>query len=167
VPIEQVPAAQTVPSAHSRHAPMPLHIPSIPQVDIAAAAHGAAARGGMPLAMFEQVPGVPSAHDLHGVLQASLQQRPWAQKFDPHSAAVVQVAPLAFLPQLPLMQVLGAMQWASVVQVSRQAAVSHWNGLQGSVVAAPQTPMPSHSRAEVSVGVVPPQVGAAHCVPLT
>lgn len=75
--------------------------------------------------MLVHVPRLPvSAHDRQVPVQASSQQRPWAQKFEPHSVAAVQTAPCGFLPQLPALQTFGAMQSASAVQVVRQAAVA-------------------------------------------
>jgi hypothetical protein len=74
-----------------------------------------------------------------------------------HSKSLAQVAPMGTFPQLPFMQVLGARQSASVVQV-----VLHWpeapqvNGAQDWLCAAIQTPCPSQRCAEVSVDPVQP-----------
>jgi hypothetical protein len=59
--------------------------------------------------------------------QAVEQQTPWAQKFELHSASVVQAAPFGFLPQLPLMQVLGARHSAFVVHgiIPQLVALAH------------------------------------------
>jgi len=58
------------------------------------------------------------------------------------------------------MQVKGATQWASVVQVVRQAVPVHAYGSHIDVVAAWQVPVPLHDRVDVSVE--PVQVAAAH-----
>jgi hypothetical protein len=72
----------------------------------------AAARGsGAPAGTAAQVPRLfGNAQKLHLPVQALSQQTPSAQERpDTHSAVVVQVWPLPRLPQLPLVQVLGAM----------------------------------------------------------
>jgi hypothetical protein len=53
-------------------------------------------------------------------VHAVRQQAPCSQNPLAHSAVVVQVAPFGFLPQLPPVQTLGAMQSASFVHVTRQ-----------------------------------------------
>jgi len=56
-----------------------------------------------------------------------LQQYPWAQKPESHSVGIVQAVPIGFNVQLPALQMLGATQSASAVQVARHAvpAASH------------------------------------------
>lgn len=62
----QVAAAHCVPVAQRRHAPAPLHIPSVPQVVATVVAHCVAGVGAVPLATLLQVPMLPAiAHDLH------------------------------------------------------------------------------------------------------
>jgi hypothetical protein len=81
-----------------------------------------------------------------------------------HSVSVEQVEPGGFLPQLPLIQLLGETQAAFVVQVVLQAlAVPHLNGSHIKFVPALHTPLPSHVPALVSVD--PVQEGGVHCVP--
>ena len=53
--------------------------------------------------------------------QVVAQQTPCSQNPELHSPAAPQVAPIGFLPQLPLMQVFGLVQSALVVQLVRQA----------------------------------------------
>jgi hypothetical protein len=61
--------------------------------------------GSDPAAAGEQVPFVAvSAQDMQVPVQAVLQQTPCAQCVDMQSESEVQVAPLAFLAQLPPMQ---------------------------------------------------------------
>src|SRR5437763_146924 len=61
---------------------------------------------------------------------------------------------------------LGATQSASAVQVVRHAApaASHLYFPHAPVVAAAQTPAPSHRRADVNVETL--QLAATHCVPM-
>ena len=49
-----------------------------------------------------------------------MQQYPWAQKPEPHSAAVVQVEPVGLSVQMLALQMLGATQSALAVQPERQ-----------------------------------------------
>jgi hypothetical protein len=99
-----------------------------------------------------QVPTLPgTAHDLQVPVQAAPQQTPCSQKVELHSGAPPQGAPIGFLPQLPLMQVFGAMQSASVMQIVRQRlSVAQMNGAQDWPAVATQVPVPSHRNADVS-----------------
>jgi hypothetical protein len=61
--------------AQKRHAPVPLHIPSNPQVVAVVPAHCVAGVGAVPLATLLHVPRlVAIAHDLHVPVHAWLQQ---------------------------------------------------------------------------------------------
>jgi len=168
----QVPAAHCVPAAQKRHRPLPLHIPSSPQVVATVAAHWVAGVGGLPLAMLAHVPKLPAiAHDLHVPVQAWLQQYPCAQKPESHSVAAVHAVPIGLSVQMLALQMLGATQSAAAVvtvQLVRQApdAMSQVYFPQAVAVAAPHTPAPSHTRADAAV-VVLVQVAGAHCVPVT
>jgi hypothetical protein len=106
-----------------------------------------------------------TAHERHVPVHAVAQHTPCAQKFELHSTAIVQVAPLGFLPQLIIWQVFGDTHWVLPVQVVRHAPlVPHWNGSQpDDAPAGRQRPEPSHVRA--GVNVEPTQVAAAHTVP--
>jgi hypothetical protein len=118
-------APQTVFAAYLRHAPMPLHCPSSPHV--LASAHWPS--GSIPSGMLRQVPSLPdTAQDLQVPSQAVMQHLPCAQFVELHSASAPQLAPSGFLPQLPLAQVFGETQSASVVQVVRHVLPSgaHW-----------------------------------------
>jgi hypothetical protein len=74
------------------------------------------AGSGAAAATLLQMPMLPdSAHDLHALAQAVLQQTPCAQLFDMHSAAAEQNAPFTFLPhELPL-HTFGETQFVSTV----------------------------------------------------
>ena len=74
--------------------------------------------GSWPAGTLVQAPALPARpQDLQVPVQAVAQQAPWAQIPELQSVSVPQLAPIGFLPQLPLLQVLGAMQSASAVQV--------------------------------------------------
>jgi hypothetical protein len=119
VPV-QVEAAQVLPSAYRRQAPLPSHMPSVPQVDAPWSAHWL--KGSAPAATDAQVPTVPvRLHDRQMPAQAVAQQTPCSQKPELHSPAAPQVAPIGFLPQLPARQVFGLVQSLVAVQVVRQA----------------------------------------------
>ena len=97
-------------------------------------------------------------------MQALPQQIPCSQKPDWHSAAAPQVAPADFLPQLPPLQVLGALQSALVEHVVRQAPFAPQTyGSQLDGVAAMQLPVPLHDCAGVKV--TPVHVDGAQVVP--
>jgi hypothetical protein len=116
-----VPAAHWVPAAQLRQAPMPLHMPSRPQLVDAVAGHCVAGVGAVPLATLLQVPTVPvMLHDLHVPVQAWLQQTPCAQKPESHSFAIVQLAPIGLSEQMFALQMLGATQSALAVHLLRQ-----------------------------------------------
>ena len=99
---------------------MPSQAPSSPQVDAACIVH--CSSGSWPAGTAVQLPrAVDSAQDRQVPVQSDEQQTPWEQNVELHSVPLPQLPPSGFFPQLPPMQVLGAMQSASVVQVVR-----HW-----------------------------------------
>ena len=72
-----------------------------------------------------QAPSLPgSAHDRHVPVQVVLQQTPCWQMPELQSSLVVHTRPSARLPQLPLLQMLGGVQSALVVQVFAQLVAS-------------------------------------------
>ena len=72
-----------------------------------------------------QVPALPgNAHDRQVPVHVVPQQTPCSHIPELHSAAFPQVAPIGFLPQLPVMQVLGALQSPLTVQVVRQVPLA-------------------------------------------
>jgi len=129
VVLEHIAAAHCVPLTCLRHAPAPLHVPSLPQVDAAPAGHCDATSGGAPGAIGEQVPTLPaSEHDMQVPVQALLQQMLLTQKFDAQSEFTPDGhdPPIGILPQLMLTQVLPDVQSAAaVVQDILQAPVPH------------------------------------------
>ena len=100
LPPEHEAAVQTVPEGQRSQAP-PEHLPSVPQVEAAVAAHRP--RGSV--AAFLALPQVPSApdclsaaeHASQAPLHAALQQTPSTQKALAHSLPAPQAAPSAFV----------------------------------------------------------------------
>ena len=91
---------------------------------------------------FVHVPSVPlSEQDLHEASQVVLQQTPWAQTFEPHSAADEQGAPGSFLPHELLLQTLGATQLAAVVHESKHLLPLQANGVQTRVLGETHWPV--------------------------
>jgi hypothetical protein len=160
-------AAHCVPLTNLRQAPAPLQVPSLPQVDAAAAVHCAATSGAAPAAIGEHVPRLPAIeHDMHVPVQAELQQTLLTQKFDAQSEFTPdgQAPPIGIFPQLMATQVLPATQSAAeVVHEVLQAPVPQRYGVQELVVAGRHTPAPSHDRGDDSVD--PVQLAAPHAVP--
>src|SRR5262245_60195784 len=85
-----------MPVPHTRHAPAPSHMPSVPQVDGACCAHSLS--GSVPFVTGRQRPSAAPvllfAQALQLSVQADSQQKPSTQKPLPHSAAAVQLVPL-------------------------------------------------------------------------
>jgi len=99
--------------------PLPSQVPSVPQV--AAVASAQALSGSVPAAMFVQVPRVPaSAHDAQVPEQVEAQQTPCWQRPEAQVPAAVQVWPSGASVQVPALQMLGAVQSVSTVQVILQ-----------------------------------------------
>jgi hypothetical protein len=74
--------------------------------------------GSWPAGTLVQVPSLWGiAHDLQVPVHAVVQHAPCEQMPELHSALAPQLAPSGFLPQLPAMQELGAVQSASVLHV--------------------------------------------------
>jgi len=115
----QVGARHCVPDAYRRHAALPSHIPSLPQVVAPWSAHWPS--GSEPSGTLVQVPTLlGTAHERQVPVQVVPQQTPCSQKPELHSGPPPHAAPIGFLPQLPLMQLLGARQSASLVQMVKQ-----------------------------------------------
>jgi hypothetical protein len=120
----QLAAAQLVPAAYRRQAPMPSHVPSRAHVPAPSSGHWAS--GSWPLGTLVHVPGVPArAHDWQVPVHVVMQQTPCAQWAELHSVSPPQAAPIGFRPQLPLLQVLGDAQSVFVEQVVLHAPVPH------------------------------------------
>ena len=85
----QLAAMHVVPAAYLRHAPLPLHEPSVPQLDAIWSGHWPI--GSCPAGTDAQVPAVPaSAHDTQVPAHAVAQQTPCAQTLCAQSLASVQ-----------------------------------------------------------------------------
>jgi hypothetical protein len=139
-----------------------LQNPSVPQAAAPLSVHWFS--GSWPAATLVQVPTVPvSAHDWQVPEQAALQQKPCAQNPDVHWAPAVHAAPMAFVVQLPPLQVNGETQSVSAVQVVLHAPVPQTNGSQAEVDTVWQVPVPLQVRAGVSVE--PVQLAATQLVP--
>jgi hypothetical protein len=109
-----------VPIAYDRQAPLPLQVPSVPQLDAPWSAHWF--KGSCPAGTAVQTPGLPaSAHDRHVPVQVVVQQTPCSHRPELHSGAVVHAVPMGFLPQLPIMQLLGGLQSAFDMHIVRHA----------------------------------------------
>ena len=109
-----------------------------------------------------QVPELPArAQEAQVPVQAVVQQTPWEQIAELHSAATVHGCPIALRPQLAFTQVIGDKQSPSVLHMVLQALVA---GSQGKLVTAPHVPAPSQVRAGVSTA--PVQLPATQMVPL-
>ena len=123
VPVH-VGATHCVPAAYRRHAPLPLHEPSVLQLVVPRSLHWLS--GSMPFGTLVQAPTVPaSAQDWQVPPQAVSQQTPCAQMPLAQSVPAAHVAPLGRFVQTPLMQMFGDTQSASAVQFVRQAAPLH------------------------------------------
>ena len=100
VPPVQLASRQGVPAGQRRQAPMPLQVPSLPQVLIAVIGHmplGSA----VPAATLVQVPTDPLTVQLRQVpVQASLQHTPSTQVFDRHSGPELQLCPSGLRPHM-------------------------------------------------------------------
>jgi hypothetical protein len=149
-PAVQLSAPHIVPEGYFRQAPLPSQVPSPPQLIAPSSVH--CMSGSWLAGTLVQVPALDdSAHDLQVPEQAVAQQTPWAQKPELHSTSLPQVAPTGFLPQLPRLQVLGAMQSVSEMQVVRHWPVeSHWKGAHEVLSAPTQVPIPSQRPAVMS-----------------
>jgi hypothetical protein len=102
--------------------------------------------------------------DTQAPAQATLQQRPSAQKPDAHSGPFAHLAPLSLRPQLPATHFVPA-QSLSPAQVAKHAFVapSQLNGEQTVVGPSLQCPLPSQTSAPVTAA--PLQVPAWQTVP--
>ena len=162
-----VAAAHCVVVAQKRHAPAPLHMPSVPHVVAAVVAHCVAGVGAVPFATLLHVPRLPAiAHDLHVPVHAWLQQYPCAQKPESHSFAIVHAVPVGFSVQRARVADVGrdAVRVGRAGRPAAAPAASHLYVPHGLIVAAAQTPAPSHARDGVNVD--PVQLAAAHDVPM-
>jgi hypothetical protein len=134
-------ATQTVSAAYLEHPPIPSQTPDCPQLDAGPCAH-TRWESAAPSAVGQQVPNRPDCAQLtQGPPQATLQQKPSAQKPEAHCDAATQTAPRGLGPQLPLTH-FEPTQSLSAVQVAAHAAVvaSQLNGTQMTLGPGAQVP---------------------------
>jgi hypothetical protein len=147
-----------------RHAPAPLHIPSLPHIAAGVDVHWPATTGGSPAATGEQV---PVLQVVHVPVQAVLQQMPSTQKPDAQSVPTPDGhgPPIGILPQLMAVHVLPDVHSLVAEHVVRQLVpdVAQVYGAHEFVIAGRHIPAPSHVRAADSVD--PVQLWAAQLVP--
>src|SRR5262245_63786647 len=94
-----MPDLHIVLTGHLRQPPLPSHLPSVMQVDIAVVGQVVASRGAVPVGRITQVPGeLVAAQVLQPSVQAALQQTPSAQKPLAHSPPQLHAVPSAFAP---------------------------------------------------------------------
>ena len=115
----QVCVPHASPGAYRRHAPAPLHEPSVPQVFGPESAHWFS--GSVLAGMAVQTPRVPpSAQDMQIPVHEPAQQTPWAQNPLLHSVPAPQDAPSGLRPQLEAVQTLPVVHSDDVVHDARQ-----------------------------------------------
>jgi hypothetical protein len=164
IPLLHVPALQIEPAAYLRHAPLPSHLPSVPQPAWPRSTHlllGSAS----PARVARHLPSWPAClHEKQLALQSLSQQKPSAQKPEAHSVASEQIWPIGFLPHDPFTQLLGATQSALLPQELPQVAPLHLNGEQEVAVGVLHAPA-AQVLAWVALLVVALQLAALHTVP--
>jgi hypothetical protein len=159
-------APHWVPAMCRRQPPSPLQVPSLPQVEAAAAGHCDATSGGWPAGISEQVPTLPvNEQDMQVPVQVVSQQTLLTQLPEAQSAPIPdgQAPPIGILPQLIIVQTLPLVHSVEEEHIVRHAFVPHVNGAHELVVAARHTPAPSHVRGDDSVN--PVHVAAPQLVP--
>ena len=149
---EQEAPTHVVPAGQSRHAPAPSQLPSAPQVFCVMAVHSLS--GSTPAEMNPQAPSRPApflavVQAWHVPVHAVSQQTPSAQWPLAQSVSTLQPRPLAFTPHEPLLQGMGALHCAELVQLVKHAVAPQRKGAQSVVVPALQTPIPLHVAAVV------------------
>jgi hypothetical protein len=97
--------------------------------------------------------------DWQGPQLAAVQQAPSTQLLLAHSLPAAHAAPGDFLPHEPPVQVAGAAQSASPLQLPRQALPSQRKGAQ--LVVAPATQVPEPLQVDAAVKELPPAGQAA------
>lgn len=127
----QISPAQTVLAGYSRHSPVPLHLPSVPQLAAVMSAH--IRRGsGAPTATELQRPKLPAMEQLrHAPTQAVLQQMPPPAALSltqfrlRQSWLAVQAWPSSLGPQLLFTQAIPSAQSADVTHLELQRPFAH------------------------------------------
>lgn len=147
-----------------RQPPDPLQVPSVP--------HDAGPRSlqlffgsAPPAGTAVQVPAVPvRLHEKQPAVQAEEQQTPCAQKFDTHSPACEQSAPIGFNPHEPPLQMFGETHWSEAPHELAHRVPSHLKGAQLSADGVEQAPV-LHSAGWRYRLVVLSQLSGRHSVP--
>lgn len=156
----QLALPQAMPDPVMRQAPLPLQVPSWPQLLAAPTAHSLS--GSVPTCTPRQrplvLPVLALEQAMHRPGQLFSQHTPSTQAPEVHWLAVVQVVPLPFLTvQTPPEQKSPAMQSVSAAQVVLQAVAEAHSRLlaQEPVAPAPQVPMLHVPAPTVVVPVLP------------
>jgi hypothetical protein len=141
--VGQVESLHDEPFAYFWQAP-PWHLPFVPHEALPWSTQRPAGSAA-PVVTFEQVPSVPvSEHERQEPVQASSQQTPCAQNFEPHSLAAEHEAPRPLRPHELPTQVLGVRQFASAVHAPKHDVPLQTYGLQGSESGATHWPVALH-----------------------
>jgi hypothetical protein len=140
-PVAHLADTQTVAGGYFLHPPLPLQVPSFPQLAAPWSLHSAA--GSTPPARTGwQLPALPARlHEKQLAVQAVRQQTPWAQKPDMQSVAFAQTAPGGRFPHDPFTQTLPAEHCALVEQVLPQPAPLQRYGVQALAAGEVQAPL--------------------------
>lgn len=151
---------------HFRQAPAPLQVPSLPQLDSAAAVQ-LPSLSAPPAGMLLQVPSIPwSAQLLHTPVHAPSQQTPSTHWPVLHSSPLAQAPPLSLRPHSPISQRRDGMHWPSSIHELKQSVppALHTYGLHSRRTPAAQVPSPLHVDCPVALPAA--QAAAAQTVPL-
>jgi hypothetical protein len=163
-PLLQEASRQGVPDGWLRQPPLPLQVPSVPQLVAGVPAH-IALGSATPDGTLVQVPTAPPTVQLRQLpVQASLQHTPSAHTPDTHSGPDPQELPLGFFPQMLFWHWFGGMHWAVASHEGKQAPVAllQRNGEQAWLAPGRQVPLPSQN--EAATALSPLQDGEAHWV---
>jgi hypothetical protein len=147
-------ATQIVPTVYLRHAPLPSHVPSRPQVDIGSTVHSLS--GSVPPMMPRQRPLAwavfEPAHAMQPPVHALSQQKPSTQAPVEHWEGSVQAEPWAFtVVQMPPRQAKPEVHSAFDVHEILHAVAPHVYVPHDEVFTVRQAPDPSQVRAGVYV----------------
>jgi hypothetical protein len=125
LPVAHLAATQTVPGVYFLQPPLPLQVPSLPQVAAPWSLHVPV--GSRPFAgTGVQVPALPGRpHEKQLAVQAVRQQTPWAQKPEVQSVFLAQTAPGIRVPHEPFVQTLVPEHWVLVEHEVPQRAPLH------------------------------------------
>jgi len=163
IPVGHDAGTHSVPAGYCWQAPVPSHWPSVPQLPAPLSGQRAS---GVLFATGLHVPTVPcKLQATQALLQALLQQTPWAQFPLAHSTPLAHCAPSGLRPQDPFVHTLPAEQSASAVHVALQAIAPQANGTQDIEAGVTQVPAPSQADPGVKLVVPARHTGGKHAVP--